>query len=543
MSTSPIEIDQYPGNCPELLAENTHLRQKLAEQVAINRGILQVLGNERLTAADRIIGIKAALGQDYCFSRREADEAPMSLGWIADQAGMSRQRVTDFRKKIIGLETKKRMVERLADEEIFRARQELTITPPDDPTDPNQRPKYETTVIFERIHTPTETLEALARVSVGRTKPGGNRDKKITIPAVCAHCGGDHFTVTCDDCGDERRVSASPDDAPRNGDTGGLRHNGAPIGLDTPDINHLPPPIGMHHNGATLEPDGDQLPDELAVYARMNEAPDMRSAALAAAAGGIPVFSCHTVDLEGACSCGSTTCDAGKHPWGVTNGFQGATTDREQIERWWNMHPTANIGIWAGAAGWVVIDVDEEGLEDWRDLAERLQLPATLTARSGSGGYHHVYQALEGVTIGNGTGNLPPGVHVRGAGGYIIAAPSLHQSGQCYRWCDIRPIVPLPDALRRILVPAPPPPRPPLSPAQRGTFYTTGTPIYEGNRNRELARVAGGMVSHGASGPHLEDLIAESNQNRCKPPLPDAEARKIARSIEAKERRKGGSGL
>lgn len=64
---------------------------------------------------------------------------------------------------------------------------------------------------------------------------------------------------------------------------------------------------------------------------------------------------------DGTCSCGKPACsDEGKHPR-CEHGFKDATTDRAQIQAWWQRWPNANIGIACGAAGWVVIDVDLEG--------------------------------------------------------------------------------------------------------------------------------------------------------------------------------------
>ncbi|MFN4261768.1 MAG: bifunctional DNA primase/polymerase, partial [Gemmataceae bacterium] len=56
------------------------------------------------------------------------------------------------------------------------------------------------------------------------------------------------------------------------------------------------------------------------------------------------------------------------------HGFLDATTDAEQIERWWALHPSANIAIAAG--GLLVVDLDPwEGgtANQWlRDEPDRL---------------------------------------------------------------------------------------------------------------------------------------------------------------------------
>ncbi len=522
-----LELRRRAERIAMLEGENAEVRQE-NERLEKERCLFfSLLSNEALLPAERIVGVFTVFAMEYERSQGTAiaDYAAATVAAIATQAGVG----SDAAGKAIDNlgkfgAWKKERIRPEWDEEKKQWTSGVAIKAPGSSIERLQR--------IAHLRPTSEERKALTGKSKPGSQPGEKREK---IDRTCPSCGSKNTSLWCLDCEEATHtddlLKPSHDEEIGKPQVAGQYSKKQTATCGLPPVNHSPP-------------ERDEIPDPLRVYSAMNEARDRRSAALLAAAGGIPIFPCHTVTSEGACSCRNPDCsDPGKHPWGVPNGFQAATTDRETIEYWWNAHPTANIGIWTGAAGWIVIDVDTEGLEDWRALAERHQLPRTLTARSGSGGYHYIYGAPDGVTIGNGTGTLPPGIHVRGAGGYIIAAPSLHQSGKRYTWADIQPIVPLPDPLRAILQPTPPAPRAPLRSAQRGTFYTTGTPIYAGSRNQELAKVAGGMARRGATGDHLEDLIAETNQNRCTPPLPDAEARKIARSIDAKERRKGGSGL
>jgi hypothetical protein len=83
-------------------------------------------------------------------------------------------------------------------------------------------------------------------------------------------------------------------------------------------------------------------------------------AALAYARDGLHVFPLHNTDVAGACSCGRTDChSAGKHPR-TGHGHRDASTDPQQIRRWWSMWPDANVAIATGESGLVVIDVDVE---------------------------------------------------------------------------------------------------------------------------------------------------------------------------------------
>lgn len=58
-----------------------------------------------------------------------------------------------------------------------------------------------------------------------------------------------------------------------------------------------------------------------------------------------------------------------------------------------------------------------------------------------------------------------------------------------------------------------------------------GGPIAEGRRNVTLASIAGGLRAQGRNREELEDELLAINAERCSPPLPDEEIRRIAASI------------
>jgi hypothetical protein len=85
----------------------------------------------------------------------------------------------------------------------------------------------------------------------------------------------------------------------------------------------------------------------------------------------------------------------------------------------------------ATGAGLLVLDVDpRHGGDD--SVADLPPLPPTREAATGGGGRHLYYRA--GVKIRCSAGRLGPGLDVRGEGGYVVAPPSVHPSGQLYRW-------------------------------------------------------------------------------------------------------------
>ena len=80
----------------------------------------------------------------------------------------------------------------------------------------------------------------------------------------------------------------------------------------------------------------------------------LKEAALDYAACEWAVFPVHTPRLGGACSCNRHPCPSvGKHPR-TRNGLKDATTNKEQIRKWWERWPDANIGIACGASGLAV---------------------------------------------------------------------------------------------------------------------------------------------------------------------------------------------
>jgi len=149
---------------------------------------------------------------------------------------------------------------------------------------------------------------------------------------------------------------------------------------------------------------------------------------------GWPVFPLFGV-RDGACECARSQCDEpskfGKHPR-TLHGFQDASTDEEAIRRWWTMWPSSNVGIATGD-GLVVIDVDPRsgGEETLEALSAGHVFPRTPTVYTGGGGLHLYFS---GQVEHGGTGILGPGLDVKAVGGYVVAPPSLHGSGERYAW-------------------------------------------------------------------------------------------------------------
>lgn len=230
----------------------------------------------------------------------------------------------------------------------------------------------------------------------------------------------------------------------------------------------------------------------------MNDKPNMLKAALAYAEKGYEIFPC-----------------SGKRPL-TRNGFKDASSDPDQIRKWWKKWPNANIGM--PTTGRVVIDFDKgKGGEDSRtDLeTEYEELPLTLTHRTGGGGLHYIYDNPTGEKVTSVNG-LREGVDRKADGGYIIMPPSLHKSGKRYKALNKEEIAPAPEWLMK------------LESTQKGKF---DTPIEEGGRQNEYTRLAGSMRAAGASEDDIYIGLKVKNERPGQDPLPDKELRSIAKSV------------
>jgi len=169
--------------------------------------------------------------------------------------------------------------------------------------------------------------------------------------------------------------------------------------------------------------------------------------ALQLAKQGYRVFPLHEI-VDGKCGCGKPACrDVGKHP-ATPHGFKDATTDVEQIRRWWK-GSNSGIGIATGkASDLVVLDVDgEKGRETLAKLeAEHGILPDTLMVKSGrvDGGTHHWFRYPAGVEKVKSVNRREFGLDVRADGGYVVAPWSPHVSGKRYKVINGVDVAPCP---------------------------------------------------------------------------------------------------
>lgn len=112
-------------------------------------------------------------------------------------------------------------------------------------------------------------------------------------------------------------------------------------------------------------------------------------------------------------------------------------------------------------SGWVALDIDgrHDGFTSFVRLHAMLHhrlhdlhqdaafpLPATRVARTGSG-LHLIFQPPQAGLRNTVEYAGFAGIDLRGDGGYIVVAPSLHPNGRRYRWSSLLPPAPFPPLL------------------------------------------------------------------------------------------------
>lgn len=237
---------------------------------------------------------------------------------------------------------------------------------------------------------------------------------------------------------------------------------------------------------------------------------------------------CHrnTCKSRGKHKCHQSVCDSiGKHPR-TKNGVHDASTEPVKIRRWWETWKDANIGVATGReAGFFVLDIDPRkgGAETLASLeAKHGKLPDTRTADTGGGGVHHLFRYPD-FPLKNSAGGLGPGLDIKGEGGAIVVAPSLHVSGGQYHWRNSKPIADAPGWLLRLLQKS-------QETRAKGSCMI-GDIIPEGRRNNTLTSLAGTMRRRGMGVEAIEAALLVTNSQQCNPPLLEDEVRTIASSV------------
>jgi len=216
-------------------------------------------------------------------------------------------------------------------------------------------------------------------------------------------------------------------------------------------------------------------------------------------------------------------CGGGKVP--RLRGWQRvATTNTEQVDKWWRRWPDANVGI-VIPKGEFMVDIDSAKAHD--EFLERVPVDGVPLVRTPRGGWHYLFTGDidSRVLIRDEDGGKP--LEVRGAGMNRVAPGSVTADGS---WT--------------LVVDAPKPPAPDefvswvegtrVSKAgadvRVGRGDLAGRTIWKGQRNMLLFKQAAFLRRAGGTVESIEAFLRVHNRQCCRPPLEDEEIRRIAAS-------------
>ncbi len=114
-----------------------------------------------------------------------------------------------------------------------------------------------------------------------------------------------------------------------------------------------------------------------------------------------------------------------------------ATTDGAKLAAWRRGDPASNWGAAMGARSGVwALDIDgDDGRRSLEALLEEHgKLPRAPCQRTGGGGYQVLFAWPMDREVRNSASKVARNVDVRGEGGFIVVPPSIHPSGNRYRW-------------------------------------------------------------------------------------------------------------
>lgn len=253
---------------------------------------------------------------------------------------------------------------------------------------------------------------------------------------------------------------------------------------------------------------------------------------------GWPIIPLHSIDSDGKCTCGNKKCSSpGKHPM-VKSGINNASTEIEEIKKFWKKNPNANIGIATGKKKIVVLDIDgEEGERTLHKLKKKYgRLPKTLKIKTGNG--YHYYFSSE-IEIKNSVGKIGPKIDFRGEKGYIVAPPSDHINGRKYKFLkgkspkDIK-IAPIPEWLLKLANQSNSP-----SSSDHQLQNNMNLPIkhnetesiLKGKRNDTLFKFGCSLKGKGNSDQTIKKTLRKVNRKKCNPRLSINDVNTICNSI------------
>ena len=216
-------------------------------------------------------------------------------------------------------------------------------------------------------------------------------------------------------------------------------------------------------------------------------------------------------------------CRPGSKLPATAHGVKDATTDPQQIHAWFEKRRNLNLAIRCGTVSRLfAIDIDSRngGVESITSLLKAhgpLSEDKCPTVLSGGGGFHFLLQSPEFPVSKKA---LAPGVDVIGENRYTVSPPSLHESGNLYKWKarygieDLEIPVAAPWVIEMLKAPAA---------TSEKTVCHGDTFIEEGARDLYLISYCGQKIAQGLTTEEVWLLVGARNEEVCRPPFPEDE--------------------
>jgi hypothetical protein len=219
-------------------------------------------------------------------------------------------------------------------------------------------------------------------------------------------------------------------------------------------------------------------------------------------------------------------------PW---RQYQATRPERSVVEAWFQGQDV-NVGIVTGkVSGIVVVDLDGKMNDPREWLAAHgfnIKTPMVSTGRGGA----HVYYRHPGGTVANGV-KLSQidgvSIDIRADGGYVVAPPSVHDTGVLYEWLigpSVEPAI-YPPALAALFNRATEHGTIKVSEFLDNDMMSLMAPAVQGGRNHHAARLAGFWLKVTKDDAEASWAALNLWNNQNEPPLPTAELRQTFESI------------
>jgi len=210
--------------------------------------------------------------------------------------------------------------------------------------------------------------------------------------------------------------------------------------------------------------------------------------------------------------------------------LQDDRVEPHEIDSWWMEWPTANVGIITGRiSNLLVFDVDSE---DARVFVKRRGIPTTPIAKTSKG--VHIYLQYPPVLVGN-QSDAKLGLDIRGEGGYVVAPPSIHETGVTYEWTNWHPWNTDLALMNQWMCDY-------CTTKQNGEERKQGWQneilegVGSGGRNNAAASLAGRFFNKDLSVPEITEILLMWNE-RNDPPLSESEIIRTVTSMGARHGR------